>query len=72
MLTLFQLDSNLILINPIRSQPIETVKQTLRMFKAECLKDDIALDLCEDVSLQKHGAEWAMLDPLRLNQVNLS
>jgi signal transduction histidine kinase len=69
-LTLSKLDSNLILITPVRVQPVVVVKQAIKMFEVECVRDQISLGFCEDPSLRGLGAEWAMFDPSRLHQVS--
>lgn len=69
-LTLSKLDSNLIVITPIKSQPVVVVKEVINMFKVECRKEDIALRFHEDRSLGDLGADWVMIDPSRLHQVS--
>lgn len=68
-LTLSKLDSNLMIITPVRSQAVIVVKQVMNMFKVECSKEDIALNFHEDHSLRDLHADWAMFDPSRLHQV---
>lgn len=69
-LTLSKLDSNMISICPSRLQPVEVVKDTIRIFDMECLKLGIGLRFVEDESLLQLGASWLMFDPLRFNQVS--
>lgn len=66
-LTLSKLDSNLILITPVRVQPAVVVSEALKMFDVECHQMDIQLVLNEDETFK--GFEWVMLDPSRLLQV---
>jgi len=66
-LTLSKLDSNLILITPVRVQPAVVVSEALKMFNVECHQMDIQLDLNLDETFK--GFEWVMLDPSRLLQV---
>ncbi|KAL1800773.1 hypothetical protein ACET3X_001115 [Alternaria dauci] len=66
-LTLSKLDSNLILITPIRIQPAIVVSDAVRMFEVECKQSGI--DLIFRVDETFNGMEWAMLDPSRLLQV---
>ncbi|KAF2121178.1 hypothetical protein BDV96DRAFT_594405 [Lophiotrema nucula] len=66
-LTLSKLDSNLILITPIRVQPAVVVSEALKMFEVECSQMQITLEFKEDETLE--GLEWVMLDPSRLLQV---
>ncbi|KAF2873238.1 hypothetical protein BDV95DRAFT_676451 [Massariosphaeria phaeospora] len=69
-LILSKLDSNLLLITPIRVQPANVVSEVLRMFDLECNGLKISLEFKEDDSLR--GFEWVMLDPSRLVQVLLN
>lgn len=66
-LTLSKLDSNLILITPMRVQPAVVVSDAVKMFEVECNHSDINLTF--DVDETFKCVEWAMLDPSRLLQV---
>ena len=66
-LTLSKLDSNLILITPMRVQPAVVVSDAVRMFDVECNQADIKLVFRVDETF--NGMEWTMLDPSRLLQV---
>ncbi|USP74691.1 hypothetical protein yc1106_01965 [Curvularia clavata] len=66
-LTLSKLDSNLILITPMRVQPAVVVSDAVKMFEVECNQADIKLTFSIDETFQ--GIDWAMLDPSRLLQV---
>ena len=66
-LTLSKLDSNLILITPVRVQPAVVILDALKMFDLECSQSDISLDYMEEGALE--GMEWVMLDPSRLLQI---
>lgn len=66
-LTLSKLDSNLILITPVRVQPAVVVSEALKMFDVECSQMEIKLDFVKDPTLE--GCDWVMLDPSRLLQV---
>lgn len=66
-LTLSKLDSNLILITPVRVQSSVIVSEALKMFDVECSQMDIKLEFQRDESFG--GFEWVMLDPSRLLQV---
>lgn len=66
-LTLSKLDSNLLLITPMRVQPAVVVSEAIKMFDVECSQMQINLEFKEDDSLR--GFEWVMLDPSRLHQV---
>ncbi|CAO2652791.1 Nn.00g022020.m01.CDS01 [Neocucurbitaria sp. VM-36] len=66
-LTLSKLDSNLILITPVRVQPAVVIADALKMFDLECSQSDIGLDFREEGAFE--GMEWVMLDPSRLLQI---
>ncbi|KAF1946934.1 hypothetical protein EJ02DRAFT_393422 [Clathrospora elynae] len=66
-LTLSKLDSNLILITPMRVQPNIVVSDAVKMFDVECNQAGIKLSFRLDETFQ--GMEWMMLDPSRLLQV---
>lgn len=66
-LTLSKLDSNLILITPVRVQSALVVSEALKMFDVECNQMDIKLEFQRDPTCE--GYEWVMLDPSRLLQV---
>ncbi|KAH8701408.1 hypothetical protein GQ44DRAFT_753493 [Phaeosphaeriaceae sp. PMI808] len=66
-LTLSKLDSNLILITPVRVQPSTVVSEAMKIFEIQCNQMNVQLDLVEDEILK--GFEWIMLDPSRLLQV---
>ncbi|KAF2995051.1 Histidine kinase [Curvularia kusanoi] len=66
-LTLSKLDSNLILITPVRVQPAVVVSEALKMFDVECSQMEIKLEFIKDPTFE--GCDWVMLDPSRLLQV---
>lgn len=66
-LTLSKLDSNLILITPMRVKPSTVVSDAIKMFDIECGQAGIKLLFCEDETIK--GMEWVMLDPSRLLQI---
>lgn len=66
-LTLSKLDSDLILITPVRVQSTVVVLEALKMFDVECSQMDIKLDFRKDPTLE--GYDWVMLDPSRLLQI---
>jgi signal transduction histidine kinase len=66
-LTLSKLDSNLILITPMRVQPAVVVSDAVRMFEVECNQSGIKLTFHVDETF--NGMDWTMLDPSRLLQV---
>jgi signal transduction histidine kinase len=71
-LTLSKLDSDLILITPVRAQPMVVVAEAVKMFEIECSKENIDLCCIEDASLSLLVADWVMMDPSRLHQVSYS
>ena len=66
-LTLSKLDSNLLLISPVRVEPVLVVSEAIKMFDVECSQMHINLQFKEDDSLK--GFEWVMIDPSRMLQV---
>jgi signal transduction histidine kinase len=66
-LTLSKLDSELIVITPVRVQPSVVVLEAMKMFDVECQQMDIKLDFHEDQSARDFT--WGMLDPSRMLQV---
>lgn len=68
-LTLSRLDSNLLLVSPQPSQPLELVRGALKMFEAELKRAGTTLDFVEEESLEIHRAQWTLLDPSRVLQV---
>ena len=68
-LTLSRLDSNLLLVSPAPSQPIQLVRIALKMFEAELKRADTRLDFIEQETLRNFEIEWTLLDPSRVLQV---
>lgn len=69
-LTLSKLDSSLLLITPIKVDPVVVVSEVLKMFEVECHKATIDLVFTPDPSLKETiGNSWVMLDPSRLTQI---
>jgi signal transduction histidine kinase len=66
-LTLSKLDSNLILITPVRVQPTVVVHNAIKMFMIECQQNGITLEFQKDASIEEFG--WIRLDPSRLLQI---
>jgi signal transduction histidine kinase len=59
-LTLSKLDSDLIVITPVKVQPVVVILEAMKMFDVECKQSGIKLEFVED-STAKHF-EWVMLD----------
>lgn len=68
-LTLSRLDSNLLLVSPEPSQPLELVRGALKMFESELKRASTTLEFVEQKSLNTLQAEWTLLDPSRVLQV---
>ncbi|RDW80496.1 hypothetical protein BP5796_05194 [Coleophoma crateriformis] len=68
-LTISKLDSDLLLITPVSVQPISVVRQSLKMFVAECQMNHISLNFHIDESFNKLKVDRVMLDSSRLLQV---
>ncbi|RDW59895.1 hypothetical protein BP6252_12982 [Coleophoma cylindrospora] len=68
-LTMSKLDANLLLITPVCVQPVETIRDGLRMFAEETARADIKVSLEIDNSILELQIDWLCLDPSRLLQV---
>ena len=68
-LTLSKLDSALLLVTPVDSQPTTIVQQTLKMFEGELHTSDIKMEFHVDESFRTLKIDWVRLDPSRLLQV---
>ena len=68
-LTLSRLDSNLLLVSPEPSQPIQLVRSALKMFEAELKRAQTKLEVIEEESLETLQVQWTLLDPSRVLQV---
>lgn len=68
-LTLSKLDSNLLLITPVESQPVSVIESALRMFDGDLQKSDIELRFRVDSSYTDLALDWVKLDPSRMLQV---
>lgn len=68
-LTLSKLDSAMMAVSPVDTQPINVVHKVLKMFEAELKTSDIKMELKIDSSFKSHRVDWVRLDPYRLSQV---
>ncbi|PQE33671.1 hypothetical protein CJF32_00010852 [Rutstroemia sp. NJR-2017a WRK4] len=68
-LTLSRLDSNLLVVCPEASQPVELIRNALKMFDAELKRADTKLDFVEHPSISALQVRWTLLDPSRVLQV---
>ncbi|KAK4931151.1 hypothetical protein LTR66_016056, partial [Elasticomyces elasticus] len=68
-LTLSKLDSAMLLVTPVDTQPAVVARRAVKMFEGELQTADIALDVRIDKSYQNLMVDWVRLDPTRLSQV---
>ena len=68
-LTLSKLDSAMLLVTPIDTQPEVIAKRTVKMFEGESQTADIQLSVQIDKSYRNLSVDWVRLDPTRLSQV---
>ena len=68
-LTLSKLDSALLLVTPIDSQPTIIMQRVAKMFEGEAQTADIKMQYDIDDSIQRLHVDWVKLDPSRLLQV---
>ncbi len=68
-LTLSKLDSQLLLVTPVDSQPIAVVQGVLKMFETELNANDIRGGFRIEKSYHDLAIDWVKLDPSRLGQV---
>ncbi|PQE29971.1 hypothetical protein CJF32_00000632 [Rutstroemia sp. NJR-2017a WRK4] len=68
-LTLSKLDSALLVVTPVPTQPISVAQRAIKMFEGDMEKHDIAMEFLIDDSYKELSIDWAKLDPSRLLQV---
>ncbi|ETI19826.1 hypothetical protein G647_08840 [Cladophialophora carrionii CBS 160.54] len=68
-LTLSKLDSAMMTVTPVDTQPINVVHRVLKMFDAELKTADIKMELRVDPAFTALHVDWVRLDPHRLSQV---
>ncbi len=68
-LTVSKLNSNLLLISPLPSDPVQVIQQATNMFSKEVQSKQIDLSLHLQPSLKGLNIEWVMLDPGRVLQI---
>lgn len=68
-LTISKLDSNLLLITPVASQPRQILRRALRMFESELQAKDIEAKFEMHPSYMEMKVDWVWLDPSRVLQV---
>lgn len=68
-LTVSKLDSNLLVITPVISRPVEVVQRAVKMFDAELQAKDIQM-VCEvHPSISELQVDWMTFDPSRVLQI---
>lgn len=68
-LTLSKLDSAMLLVTPVDTQPEAIVRRTVKMFEGESQTVDIHLSVEVDRSYRSLDVDYVRLDPTRLSQV---
>ncbi|KAF5851903.1 hypothetical protein GGP41_000640 [Bipolaris sorokiniana] len=68
-LTVSKLDSNLLRMTPIPSQPIAVIERAIAMLRPEVVAKSIDLEFKPHSSLQELNIDWVMLDFGRLLQI---
>lgn len=68
-LTISKLDSNLLLITPVASQPEQILSRALKMFDSELHAKDIKASFDIHPSYRELCVDWVSLDPSRVLQV---
>ncbi|KAK2073797.1 hypothetical protein P8C59_008046 [Phyllachora maydis] len=68
-LTLSKLDSQLLLVTPVDVQPVEVVRNVLRMFDSELNSGNIDIAFDVDPVYNELEVDWVKLDPSRMRQV---
>jgi hypothetical protein len=71
-LTVSKLDSNLLLITPVPTQPLAVVQRAMNMFRPEVQAKDIELTFHPDQSVEDLNLDWVLLDPSRLLQITVN
>lgn len=68
-LTLSKLDSAMMAVSPVDTQPIAVMRKVVKMFEAELKTADIRMEINIESSYKTMGIDWVRLDPHRLAQV---
>lgn len=68
-LTVSKLDSNLLVITPVPSQPVEIIRRAVKMFDPELQAKGIVMIREVHPSLEQMRIDWVMLDPSRVLQI---
>lgn len=68
-LTLSKLDSALLVVAPVSTQPISVARRAIKMFNGDMEKHDISVEFQIQDSFSDLDIDWVKLDPSRLLQV---
>ncbi|KAF2751501.1 hypothetical protein M011DRAFT_464227 [Sporormia fimetaria CBS 119925] len=68
-LTLSKLDSAMLIVTPVDSQPLQVVQRALKMFEGEVQSAGIKMEFVVDDSFKKLNVDWVKVDPSRVLQV---
>ncbi|KAF2796490.1 hypothetical protein K505DRAFT_373127 [Melanomma pulvis-pyrius CBS 109.77] len=68
-LTLSKLDSAMLMVTPVDSQPLQIVQRALKMFEGEVQTAGIQMEFVQSESFKKMNIDWVRLDPSRVLQV---
>jgi len=68
-LTMSKLDSRLLLVTPVDTQPVSVVEKVMRMFENDFSHKDITAELVVHPSYHAFNIDWVKADPSRFTQV---
>jgi PAS domain S-box-containing protein len=68
-LTLSKLDSAMLMVTPVDSQPLQVVQRALKMFEGEVQTAGIQMEFVVEDSFKELEIDWVKLDPSRVLQV---
>lgn len=68
-LTMSKLDSRLLLVTPVDTQPTEVVKKVMRMFESDFVHNGIKAQFLVHQSYHTNNINWVKADPSRFTQV---
>lgn len=68
-LTLSKLDSNLVSITPVATEPSQVMHEVVKMFEMDAQNADVQLSTNVDKSLNMFNIKWLMFDPSRVKQI---
>jgi|SRR5579862_8020772 len=68
-LTMSKLDSRLLLVTPVDTQPLSVVEKVMRMFENDFSHKEIRAQLVVDPSYHAFNIDWVKADPSRFTQV---